>query len=180
MDRLHRSPPPSCLGQLPTSGCTWATFAASECAAETLAAASDDTAKTCSFCGSGLHSKTHELLPFDQTKHLLWSNLFVSCPECARHKSGRWFTELLKPDEVSYESKRYFYFDITTGQLRPHNIVINDWGTTDQSARVTIDTFKLNRSALCLDRKNLLEDFVDGAISELDEFRFLKEFISLN
>ena len=106
------------------------------------------TRKHCSFCDSSpMRSQIRETIehfrPKESYPRLVyqWENLFACCDKCQNAK-GKLFDEaLLKPDELEYEFKRYFFFDEATGKLLP-----NPGASAEEQNRaaVTIQLYKLN------------------------------------
>ena len=106
------------------------------------------TKKHCSFCdstplGSQIRATIEHFRPKESYPHLAyqWENLFACCDICQTAKWKKFDEALLKPDEIEYEFKRYFFFEETTGKLIPNQGA----NTEDQNrALLTIQIYKLN------------------------------------
>jgi uncharacterized protein (TIGR02646 family) len=102
----------------------------------------------CSFCDSSpMRSQIRETIehfhPKKDRPRLVyqWENLFACCDRCQNAKQDRFEEALLKPDEIEYEFKRYFFFEEVTGKLIPNS----DASSEDQNrAATTIRLYKLN------------------------------------
>jgi uncharacterized protein (TIGR02646 family) len=80
-------------------------------------------------------------------------NLFPSCRECNK-RMNKYHPLLLKPDEVNYQFKEYFRFDIFTGK-----ILINESKSIEnqERARITLDFFRLNIGNKPINRKKAIQ-----------------------
>jgi uncharacterized protein (TIGR02646 family) len=106
------------------------------------------TKKHCSFCDSfPLVSQIREMIEHFRPKSVYprlayqWENLFACCGRCQDAKGDRFNESLLKPDDIEYEFRRYFFFDKITGKIIPNPGAVSE----DQTrAEVTIRLYKLN------------------------------------
>ncbi len=106
------------------------------------------TRKHCSFCDSSpMRSQIRETIEHFRPKKdrprlvYQWENLFACCDRCQNAKGDKFDEPLLKPDEMEYEFKRYFFFEETTGKLLPN---LGASAEDQNRAAVTIQLYKLN------------------------------------
>ncbi len=119
----------------------------------------------CSFCDAIFsndvakeieHFKPSSIYPDEA---LEWTNLYIICRNCNKIKGGNYdkYFPLIKPDSENYFFDDFFKFDFT-GKTDGIEIIANN-----KKAQNIIDIYKLNRTNLCIDRKN-----------EFDEFKIIK------
>jgi len=107
------------------------------------------TASHCSFCDSyPLGQETIEhFRPRSQFPKwaYAWHNLFLCCETCQRAKDDRFNRQLLKPDRLNYDFKRYFIANFKTGEIQ-----VNPEASVDdrERARMTITMYNLDGRAI--------------------------------
>lgn len=109
------------------------------------------TKKHCSFCDSTplisqIRATIEHFRPKEAHPRLVyqWENLFACCDICQNAKWKMFDEALLKPDEIEYEFRRYFFFEEATGKLIPNPGASSE----DQNrAETTIRLYKLNEFA---------------------------------
>jgi uncharacterized protein (TIGR02646 family) len=127
------------------------------------------TAKHCAFCDRWPldpleieHLRPKIAFP---THAFEWSNLYGSCRGCNGAKRERFDEDVLRADDPSYTFDRFFEIS-STYELQPNPAA----SAADQRrACVTIDLYKLNRSALIQARKHRVGD----PRADVGEFRYL-------
>lgn len=85
-----------------------------------------------------------------------WTNLFPACDNCQTSKLNQFVSELLKPDEISYDFNRYFMIDYTTFKLRANPVSIR---FDRKRANITIAIMNLNDSAHITSRRHQFERY---------------------
>jgi uncharacterized protein (TIGR02646 family) len=100
----------------------WAVYQKQKVNARLLPVLREMTKRHCSFCDCHLRRETIEhFRPAAKypLESYLWSNLFICCFDC-QAKYDEFDDKLLKPDDDDYEFKRYFFYDYTTGEIKPN------------------------------------------------------------
>lgn len=107
----------------------------------------EQTQEHCSFCDAfPVSSASVETIEHFQPKSRFpqvayhWPNLYFCCTHC--QQKGAEFTEaLLRPDAEDFDFDRYFFWEYSTGELKP-----NPLATAEDRARakVSIEAYHLN------------------------------------
>lgn len=100
----------------------------------------------------------------------VWHNLFLSCESCQNYKQTKFDRSLLKPDRLDYNFDKYFFIDFETGKIMPLPNSKNP--EKEESAKITIDIFGLNRDARPEGRKKELEKYEKSNDSILNDYSY--------
>ena len=152
----------------------WATYEKERVNVRLMPLLREMTKRHCSFCDCRLRRETIEhFRPVAKypLESYLWSNLFICCFDC-QAKYDDYAEELLKPDVADYEFDRYFFYDYSTGEIRP-NPRANPF---DQNrAVITIKLYQLNEFDLPEARKQFSDNWQTLRQMNLDDlpFRFI-------
>jgi uncharacterized protein (TIGR02646 family) len=138
---------------------------------------------TCAFCSGGFAQSNETIEHFipksgvnaDATQVLAWANLFPACGACQTAKLDKYSGDLLKPDATDYLPQTYFWIEAHDGSLVPSPAASQ---AQQQQAKTTIDTYKLDRSALKKERRKALRDFEREGTDALHHYRFIAELLA--
>lgn len=140
------------------------------------------SSETCAFCAGGFAQSAETIEHFvpksganaDETQMLVWSNLFPACSACQTAKQDKFSNDLLKPDADGYLPQTYFWIEADDGSLVPSPAASQ---AQQRQAQTTIDTYKLDRSALKKERRKVLRDFEREGDDGLHLYRFIGEML---
>ena len=135
----------------------------------------DMTQEHCAFCDAFPFSdRSPETIEHFRPKSLFpevayhWVNLYYCCARCQGEKGGQWDDRLLSPDAPDYSFERYFFFEFTTGALRPNPQATKE----DQDrARETIRIYNLDEPKRKA-RKLVMRDWRNDPAKNIDEFGY--------
>ena len=188
MDRFKRREAPGCLPVAKRDLCVerfnansaWKTFRSRDCYGEVRSALLSSSRQTCAFCAGGFAQSNETIEHFrpkagdhaEPEAVLEWSNLFPACNQCQSAKGAKFSTHLLKPDQDDYIPANCFVANAADGSLEGVP------GAMEVKANVTIETYKLNRPALKLERRRAIRAIGESPGQPVEEYRFLAELFS--
>jgi uncharacterized protein (TIGR02646 family) len=166
----------------PTAGFQWYTADGKTCREWILPALEDMTQGHCAFCDAfPLDDQSMEPIEHFRPKsdalfhHLAfeWTNLYYACGRCQSSKGTRWIKGLIAPDEGGYQFADYFYFEATTGELKPNPGAAPE---LQKRAVETIQMFDLDHPKRQRRRKEALRNWHRASMRIIDEFAY-RDFI---
>lgn len=188
MDKFARGAEPDCLASSRGDLCqgafdagdVWNRFRGRKCYSEVRQTLLSTSQQTCAFCAGGFAQSPESVEHFEPKAGahanadavLEWSNLFPACMRCQQAKGDGFFTALLKPDADDYSPAQFFVANADDGSLEAVP------GNASTRAKITIDTYQLNRAALKRERRRVIRSLGQAASQPVEEYRFLAELLS--
>jgi uncharacterized protein (TIGR02646 family) len=149
----------------------------------------------CSFCDSYPVAKTSkETIEhyYPKAEYPLqaydWDNLFYSCDKCQEESNKISFVKTLKPDEFDYFFDKYFYFDLSSGEIKVLEHLKVQSPTDYNNAKLFLERYGINSPTRNQSRQRLYEDVRNYLIAMNNnysifererndfEFRFVYDF----
>lgn len=102
-----------------------------------------------------------------------WTNLFLACNECQTNKGSKFYEDLLKPDNASYQFETYFVMNYANGEIQANPNASSD---EQRCAKTTICTLGLNKKmrphARLIEYKHYRDALRGNPDTDIDTFNF--------
>lgn len=98
-----------------------------------------------------------------------WRNLYIACKHCQEAKGNQHEPDLLRPDEVAFEFKKYFIYDFIQHRLLPNPQALEE---EKVKAEVTIRVLDLNYPGMCTSRRHAFQRFMRDDNPFLSDYNF--------
>ncbi len=98
-----------------------------------------------------------------------WENLYVACKHCQDSKASLYSDDLLRPDDIDYNFRKYFNYNYATHKLEP-----NETESLGNQIRAdeTIRIFDFNHLAQIKSRKFVWDKFVKDDNPVLNDYNY--------